>query len=225
MYLIHPSTILVSGPTGSGKTKFVSDLIAHQIIQPSPERICWVYSEWQPLYEELSLQYSELVFIKGIPPNLLESFSSSRRNLIVLDDQMSDTGSSKELANLFTKESHHRNISVIYIVQNLFDKGKSMRTVSLNTQYLILFKNPRDKGQIGQLSRQMYPNNPTFLVHCFNDATEKRYGYLFLDLRPETEEDSRVKTDIFASDTTIIYQPLRYKMEYLRETRNFLNAS
>ena len=115
MYLVHPSTILVSGPTGSGKTKFVSDLIAHQIIQPSPDRICWVYSELQPLYEELSLQYPELEFLKGIPPNLLESFSSSRRNLIVLDDQMSETGSSKELAILFTKGSPHRNLSIIYI--------------------------------------------------------------------------------------------------------------
>jgi hypothetical protein len=39
-----------------------------------------------------------------------------------------------------------------------------MRTVSLNSHYLVLFKNPRDKLQIRNLTTQMHPSNAKFLV-------------------------------------------------------------
>ena len=39
----------------------------------------------------------------------------SQRNLIVLDDLMAQFGKDKRTADLFTKGSHHRNLSVTYI--------------------------------------------------------------------------------------------------------------
>ena len=66
----------------------------------------------------------------------------------MLDDQMIDASKDKSIVNLFTRGSHHRNLSVIYIVQNLFYQEKDSRSISLNSHYLILFKNPRDKLQI-----------------------------------------------------------------------------
>ena len=36
-------------------------------------------------------------------------------------------------------------------------QGKSSRTINLNTNYIILFKNPRDKYQVYLLARQMFP--------------------------------------------------------------------
>ena len=35
------------------------------------------------------------------------------------------------IAKLFTKKAHHGNLSVIYIVQNLFHQSKDHRTISL----------------------------------------------------------------------------------------------
>ena len=60
-------------------------------------------------------------------PTALEQdayFSVKKRNLIVIDDQMIEAGKDNRIVNLFTKGSHHRNLSVIYIVQNLFHQGK-----------------------------------------------------------------------------------------------------
>jgi hypothetical protein len=122
---------------------------------------------------------------------------------------MTRVGDSKVLSRLFTEGSHHRNISVIYIVQNLFDKGKEHRTISLNAQYMILFKNPRDNSQIECLSRQMFPTNGKFLVSAFRDATSTPYGYLLVDLRPESEEDIRVHTKIFPGEMSDVYQPFK----------------
>ena len=41
---------------------------------------------------------------------------------------------------LFTKGSHHRNLTVIYIVQNVFDKGKYSRIISLNSNYHLVLQ-------------------------------------------------------------------------------------
>ena len=40
------------------------------------------------------------------------------------------------IVKLYTKKSHHGNVSVIYIVQNLFHHNKEHRTISLNASYL-----------------------------------------------------------------------------------------
>ena len=206
---IHPSTIMVSGPTGSGKTKFVERVIVERKFNVEHNRIFWVYSEWQPAYDNLQRVRQDIVFQKGLGDEneFYNSLSNLNRNLVILDDQMSAVGNSKTLSRLFTEGSHHRNLSIIYIVQNLFDKGRSHRTVSLNAQYFVLFKNPRDKGQIASITRQMYPNKVKFLIDSFQDATKEPFSYLLIDMHPKTSEGERVLTHIFKGASPIIYQP------------------
>ena len=83
--------------------------------------------------------------------------------------------------------------------------------MSLNSQYMILFKNPRDVGQISYLGRQMFPSKhgSKFLAEAFRDATDKPYGYLFIDLKAGTDERLRVRTNIFPSDEEphYVHQP------------------
>jgi len=45
------------------------------------------------------------------------------------------------VANVFTKISHHRNVSIVslYLTQNVFDKNKYATTNSINAHYLVLF--------------------------------------------------------------------------------------
>ena len=51
---------------------------------------------------------------------------------------MTEAHDCQTLVKLFTKGSHHRNLTVIYIVQNVFDKGKYSRTISLNSHYHVV---------------------------------------------------------------------------------------
>jgi len=39
---------------------------------------------------------------------------------VIIDDLMQETN--ETVANMFTKGSHHRNISVVFLAQNLFPK-------------------------------------------------------------------------------------------------------
>ena len=77
-------------------------------------------------------------FVEGIPRALEQDsyFGVNKQKLIVFHDQMIDASKEKRIVNLFTRGSHHRNISVIYIVQNIFHQGKGSRSVSLNGHYL-----------------------------------------------------------------------------------------
>ena len=99
-------------------------------------------------------------FNQGIPEEIDEPvyLDVSQRNLIVLDDLMAQSGKDKRIADLFTKESHHSNLSVIYMVQNIFHQRKEMRNISLNAHYIVLFKSPRDRQENSILARQVNPS-------------------------------------------------------------------
>ena len=205
--LQHPYTCLVAGPTSCGKTQFVKKIIeeGEHVVNGSAEKIIWLYGEYQPAYMELSSKFPHILFIEGIPENLNEYIDPKFRNLIVIDDLMSETGSDKKVTNLFTKGSHHRNLSVILLLQNLFYNGKESRTISLNAHYIVLFKNPRDNTIVTSLAKQMYPGKIKFLQEAFRDATKLPYHYLFLDLKPYTDEKFRVRTCIMPSETQYAY--------------------
>ena len=115
---------------------------ASEVISPPSERIAWCYSQWQSAYMQMLVTVPQIEFVKGIPPALEhESYLDvKKRNLIVLDDQMTDAGKDKRVVNLFTRGSHHRILSVIYIVQNLCHQEKGSRSISLNSHYLVLFQ-------------------------------------------------------------------------------------
>ena len=80
---------------------------------------------------------------------------------------MAQSGKDKRIADLFTKESHHRNLSVIYIVQNIFHQGKEMRNISLNAHCIVLFKSPKERQQISILARQVNPGKVQEFMKSF----------------------------------------------------------
>ena len=87
--------------------------------------------------------------------------------ILILDDQMDEAGDSKTLYKLFTKCSHQRNLTVIYLVQNVFNQSKSQRTVSLNSTYNVVFRNRGDASQFITLAYQMCLDNTRGLLDAF----------------------------------------------------------
>ena len=120
---------------------------------------------------------------------------------LILDDLMSQVDDRVE--NIFTKLSHHKSVSVLFLTQNLFFKSKQARTISLNSHYIVVFKNARDAMQISNLARQMYPGNSKFMVEAFKDATNGPYGYLLIDMKPYTEETYRLRANIFSGGDSL----------------------
>lgn len=194
----HPFTAIIAGPSGCGKSNFVCDFIRYMKMVCNKEfnNILWCYDEMQPLYN-----LSEVNYYQGIPD--LNMFDRKYPHLIIIDDLMRESDS--RIVDIFTKGSHHRNLSVFYITQNLFHQGRGQRDISLNSSYIIYFKNPRDKTQIRYLARQLCPENSKFIEEAYKDATTKPHGYLMIDLKQNTRDMYRFKTNIFPDECTVCY--------------------
>ena len=199
---IHPFTAIIAGPSSLGKSMFCMRLIrnAKECIVPPPERIVYCYSVYQTIFE----QYPNVEFVEGLPD--LNMFDGVKRTLLIIDDLMHETN--EIFSKLFTRVSHHKNVSVVYLTQNLFNNSEHNRTISLNAQYMILFKNVRDAAQVQCLARQMFPKKSEAMMQGYKDATGKPYGYLLVDLTQPVDDRYRLRTKIFPGEVGEVYVPM-----------------
>ena len=196
----HPFTAMIAGPSSCGKTYFLLKILNNiqEFIFPVPKKIVYCFSEWQPSFDKF---IHKIEFKKGLDE--IDDLNNFQENLLIFDDLMNECQNDKDILHLFTRGSHHKNISTILLTQNLFNNGKYSRTMSLNCHYLIIFNNPRDKSQISYLSREMFPLNSKFLIEAYEDATSKPYGYILIDNTQICDENLRIKTNITGKN--IIY--------------------
>ena len=181
LYFKHLSTIILSGPTGCGKTRFLRRILKERLIEPSPTRLIWVYSEWQNEYDKAKTIYPEINFMKGYSDDIYDCLQPCDRNLLILDDQMSKSSNTKSLANFFTKESNYSNITILYLVQNMFDQNRSPRTESLNSHYTVVFRNLRGHSQFRTMARQILPKHSHCIIDAYADAIVRLLEYLVID--------------------------------------------
>ena len=172
-----------------------------------PHKILYCYGVWQELFEKMEVEIPSIEFNEGLPTEtLIDSITSNQKhNISVLDDLMGDVVKNEGVEHLFTRGSHHRKLTVIYLNQNMFCQGKHARTISLNTHYLVLLKNLRDSSQILTLGRQIFPKHSAVLEEAYKDCLLTPFGYLIVDLYPHTHQDFRLRTKIFPAEDTIIY--------------------
>jgi hypothetical protein len=204
----HPTTVQIAGPTQAGKTQFVIKLLKNQktLISPPPDRIIWSYGiKNERQMNEIKMVAPNVEFIEGIPA--FDDIDSSINNLCVIDDQMDEIGKNQKCANLFTRGSHHDNMTVIAIIHNLFNQQKYSRTMGINSQDFVVFNSPRDKQQIEHFGRQIFPHNKHFIPGALQQATKKPFGYIIIDLHARTPDSLRVRTGIFPEEVPIIYVP------------------
>jgi len=164
-------------------------------ISSPPQRVIWLYKRWQPLYDIIKYVVNTRVeFIKGIPIDLEEDryLNPNVRSMIILDDLMHIACKDTRIMDLFTEGSHHRNISVIVINQNLYyNKDPTQRR---NCHYLVLFNSPIDKQLVMALARQMYPENAHNFMRQFQEATNKPHGYLLGKSRTHLSQSGYLDT-------------------------------
>lgn len=202
---VHPANWMISGMTGSGKTYWIQKLLSNknELFVVPPVKVLYCYSIWQPLFETMETKLG-VTFHKGVPSDSdIYSFANNdSHNMIVLDDLQQEVVSSSTVEKLFTQICHHCCISVIFINQNLFYQGKCARTLHLNTYYTVLLKNHRNVQQISTLGRQIGKSD--LLLQSYNDVMKEPYGYLLLDLSPNTPFDYQVRSHVFPNEFPIV---------------------
>ena len=133
----HPFNMIISGQSQSGKTIFVCRLLKNwkKLLKIDKNKIfiLWCYKENYPNFTSLDV---EIIFQKNLPN--ISDLKKFKPDILILDDLMIDVN--RETCELFTIHSHALNISVIFVVQNLFNRNPFMRTISLNSHYIIVMK-------------------------------------------------------------------------------------
>jgi hypothetical protein len=211
----HPFTMIVAGPTGSGKTMIVRHILESWKILININvknlKVLWYHGQHQELHNE-DIKNIETIYINGKPHD--KDIETFKPNIIVVDDLMDELRNDDTLAKIFTRGSHHNNICIIYIIQNLFLKGQQMRTISLNSQYFILTKNRRDLKQIETFGRQCFPGKSKGFLKVYEKATDKPFGYLLFDSHVSTEESQRLRTRITPQEinTKNSIQPICFEL-------------
>ena len=129
------------GPTNSGKTSFVFELLKHSdgdFTKPM-KAIYFCYSVDQSLYAEMKKAIPHITCFEGLPKKTdLETWHMEQPGdkILVLDDMMSESAKSKDVVDIYCKFAHHMKFFCLLICQNAFCPGREFRTISLNTHYL-----------------------------------------------------------------------------------------
>jgi hypothetical protein len=197
--LKHPARILIFGPTFSGKTTLVTKILENQeqLFNLKFDRILYC-SDGSML--KTRNQVENIETYECFDKDLFDQFDPNMRNCLIIDDFMHRAANDIQISELFTKRSHHQNVTIILLMQNIFPKSKYMTDIKRNASYIFLMSNPVDEKSIKLLSQHLDPSNPSFIYNCFIDATKnKPYSYLFLDLNPGQSNEVRVRTNVIES--------------------------
>ena len=171
-----PSSVLIVGPSGCGKTVFTARLLSDQLdLFEDPRTLHYCYGAWQPGFRRL--QKRGVQFHEGVPD--VESLSDwfPRGGVLILDDLMAEGSNDKNVLDLFTKHSHHRNITVLYLCQDMFPPGKYAKSISMNAHYIVAFKNPRDQLGMRNVLLQAFPQRWNAIQRTFQTVTDRPFGY------------------------------------------------
>ena len=195
-----PFSMGVFGCRNSGKSVFTKNLLLSTLFDKPFKKIIWIYKTWQDdIFKQLQTKL-DIEFLDDLPN--FENMGKQENTMIIIDDFFAEVANNSQVLALFSR-GRHLNLSIIVLSQNLFHKGKYSRDMSLNMDYIVLFKNVRDASQIRHLGQQMFPENKDFLVNVFRDATKEPYSHLFLDLRSNSDETLRVRANVLKYFQTI----------------------
>jgi len=196
----NPFTMFIAGPTKSGKTTFVENLLlhSHEFFTQRPNKVFYFYNMNEPTHVKLRKHVEQ--FIEGLPTKewLSRIQADYGDNVtIVIDDQALHL--SDEIAEFFTVGSSRKKANIIFISQNLFLHAKQARTISLNCNYFVIFKNPRDVQAAQNFFRQL-EGDTKIISDIYLDATKNSHSYLLIDLHQQTSVENRFLSNIFGEN-------------------------
>jgi len=212
----HPQTHYVSGPSTSGKTHKILDLIRKKddvfVGGDKIQNIILCYDSWQDAYDTFKRDCKVNHFLNKMPTeeefiNLTKPYKNKGGSIVVIDDMLSNLDAN--LDKIFRVTARHNNVSAFVLFQSLFPPYKYARQLSLNSKYFHLFKNPRESGQIVHFARQSKPENIPYVRDIFLNATNEPYGCLLMDFTQECKGIVRYRTRYFSNKGhTVTYEEL-----------------
>lgn len=180
-----PIRMIIAAPSQSGKSYFVKKLLEEQkyCLSEQFKEVIWCYGiEQKRFFEELRANIPNIKLREGFPEQKINENkfipNDGKSRCLVIDDLVCECSNSSALIKLFTKISHHRNLSVILLIQALFWPGDAIRIAQRNATHLILFASPRDAQSVRTMVRELSSLNSAKLRHQFRVIFCRQNKYL-----------------------------------------------
>ena len=169
------------------------------LFEQCPLAIHYCYGAWQDRFQ--SMKDHGIVLHKGIPEyqDLVQWFPQGG-GILVLDDLMDEGSGDKRVLDLFTKHSHHQNVTVLYLCQDMFPVGKYAKSISHNAHYIVAFKNPRDQLGVRNVLLQSFPTEGKDCLDTFHHITSRPFGYMLMDLHPASSDQHRLYAHVLKDE-------------------------
>jgi len=135
--IYHPFSYLVSGPSVSVNSelyiRFLQNLDALCSDRNFDVGVIWCHSKKTAVSNQhLAVLMKQIRYNEAVPSDFENAHG--KPCLVILDDLLNNVYS-KEVCELFTKGSHHRNINEVLFTQNNFHQGRYFRDISLNDNF------------------------------------------------------------------------------------------
>ena len=136
--------------------------------------------------------------------NMLEQvkeIGNTDSTFIIFDDLL-NSSNLPAIAELYTVYGRHSGLSLAFISQKMFVNNEFFRQISQNSDYFVVFKNPRNFSEIRTLSSQLTQTSME-LVDIFKKATILPYSYLFINLTQECVQQQKYLNNLFKAGGVI----------------------
>ena len=209
--LSYPFLHFSGGSFGVWQNRVYGKLLLENadLFETPPTQVHYCYGVWQDRFKPM--QDRGALFHEGIPDHqALVQWFPQGQGVLVLDDLMDKASNDKRVLDLFTKHSHHQNVTVLYLCQDMFPVGKYVKSISRKAHYNVAFKKPRDQSGARNVLLQSFPTSWKDNLDTLHQATARPYGYLVLDLHPASSDQQRLLSHVFKDEGwTRTYQKCR----------------
>jgi hypothetical protein len=205
--LEKPFRIIIAGASGCGKTELTRQLLDSYHFASPFDKIVYIYPDY---LDDIPVEFEPIVeYQQGIQD--IEYFSRLPKNsLLVFDDMMTECGKSLEIMKLFSVVARKKNISIIFLVQNVYDSSRQFRNIRLNATGFFLFNFYAANDVNLRLLRDLGLKNVVSKKMISKIYSEK-YKYIYIDIHPNKHSQfDRVRGNIFEKNFSIYNQ-----MEYI----------
>ena len=194
--------LFLSGPSGCGKTTLMLDMIKNmnKIASHPPQNVVYYFKTWQSKFDMLKNEYG-VTFMEDNEA-MIEQLKRLQSPALVIFDDMINSDNLRHIAQLFTVYGRHLDLSLAFLSQRLFNNNEFFRQISQNSDYLAVFKNPRNSMDIRILGGQMTPKSDG-LIRVYKKATVEPYSYLFINLTQEAIPQLMFVSNLFSSDHVV----------------------
>ncbi len=199
-FLANHNTIIF-GQTGAGKSQFMLELIRQKLVEPFPKNVYYMFNIEQPWMSSWhDTEEQPITFIKGLN---FDKLDTSMPSLLVVDDLILSKDKT-DIAEMFIMGSHHKQVSLFYITQNLFPNCPVFRLMAANAHYYVLFHSRRHTRQVNTLARQVFSGGELKRIsNAYLRCSKQSRGFIILCFAPELSSKLTVIGDYWSWNPSV----------------------